>query len=139
MVSRRKVAATKKATLIARPSLKVAAKLRSSTPKPAKPAAMKKKKAAPSTPTKKTTKTVSPSETPFGGSPSKTKKSIAKNKKVKFAPETKFPTESVKAVPSEAASGVSAVRVGAEALVAVTAALTAWFYPLFTANVAYGR
>ncbi len=54
------------------------------------------------------------------------------SKKVNFAPETVFvaPPSSQKSSP---------IAVGAEALLAVGAALTAWFYPLFTGVVGSSR
>ena len=90
-------------------------------------------KEEPSTPKKSPSKTIRSRGSPASktaNSPAKVKKTIAK--KVVFSPETKFTQEQV---PS-AGSSTHSIRVGAEALVAVGAALTAWFYPLFTANLA---
>jgi hypothetical protein len=144
MVSRRKVVTPKKSKNVpvaSRPKTlrsKSKAKVQSLKSAAAKSASIPVIAAAaplPSTPTKSPAST-SPSRKSTNRSPA-VKKSISKTslpKKVLFAPETKFNEVPKETHPSTSAS--NPIRVGAEALVAVGAALTAWFYPLFTTNLA---
>ena len=66
-------------------------------------------------------------------SPAVKKTGIAK--KVVFSPETKF-KDLPPVATATSRTAANPVLVGAEALCVVVAGLAAWFYPLFTANLA---